>query len=60
MAQFRVTLRRIAYAELVVEADSAKDARAQVSDPDDWFSMSDTIASDITTIASVKREDAPK
>ncbi len=58
MSQFRVTLKRIIYAELVVSADSAKDARAQISDdPDAWFSMSDTIGTDTTTIKSVKRED---
>lgn len=57
MPQYRVRLRRVAYAEVVVEADTAKDARQLVdADPHEYFVISQTIDTDTTTVVSVKVE----
>ncbi|MBC8641609.1 hypothetical protein IAG25_32820 [Caballeronia sp. EK] len=52
---FRVKLKRVTYAEVVIEAESAAAARQQVEDegPHDWFVTSENIGTDTTTIVSV-------
>jgi hypothetical protein len=53
----RVTLKRTVYAEVVVDADSVKEARRQVAEaPDEWFVTSNTIGTDIVTISTARRE----
>ena len=53
----KLKLKRVTYAEVVIEAESAAAARLQVEDegPHDWFVTSDSIGTDTTTIVSVKR-----
>lgn len=55
---FRVTLKRVTYAEVVVDAESAAVARQRIEDdgPHDWFVTAETIGTDTTTIVSVKLE----
>jgi hypothetical protein len=55
---FRVKLKRVTYAEVLVEAETAAEARQQVEDgdPHEWFITAPIDGTDITTIASVKRE----
>ena len=53
---FRVKLKRVTYAEVVVEADSAAAARQRVEDdgPHDWFVTAEIGGIDTTSIVSVK------
>lgn len=55
---FRVKLKRVTYAEVRVQADSAKNARQQVEDdgPHDWFVTAEIGGTDTTTIVSVTKE----
>jgi len=56
---FRVKLKRVVYAEIVVNATSSAEARSQVEQdgPHDWFvSAGDSFHGDTTTIVSIKRE----
>ncbi len=57
MPEYRVRLRRITYAEVLVEASTAKDARQMVGvDPHQYFVTSNTIDTDTTIVVSVKVE----
>ncbi|WP_050451709.1 hypothetical protein [Candidatus Burkholderia verschuerenii] len=55
---FRIKLKRVTYAEVVVEAESAAAARQRIEDdgPHDWFVNSGIGGTDTTTIVSVKLE----
>ena len=57
MPQYRVTLKRVTYAEVVIEANSAKEARkVATDDAHDLFVISQISGIDTTTVASVKPE----
>lgn len=57
MPKYRVLLKRVVYAEILVDAESAKVAREMVAvDPHEWFLSSEIGGTDTTTIASVKPE----
>lgn len=58
MPKFTVTLKRVVYAEVTVEADTAQQARQKVEDegPHDYFVSSNSIGPDETTVVKVKRE----
>lgn len=55
---FRVKLKRVTYAEVVVDAESAAAARQRIEDdgPHDWFVTAEIGGTDTTTIVSVKLE----
>jgi ABC-type molybdate transport system substrate-binding protein len=55
---YRVKLKRVIYAEVRVEAESAADAKRQVEDgdPHDWFITAPIGGTDTTTIVSAKVE----
>ncbi|MEX3960224.1 hypothetical protein [Trinickia sp. EG282A] len=55
---FRVKLKRVTYAEVVVDAESAAAARQRIEDdgPHDWFVTAEIGGIDTTTIVSVKLE----
>jgi len=57
---FRVTLKRVTYAEVLVEAKTAAAARQQIEDDGahDWFVTANIGGSDTTTIVSVKPDTA--
>lgn len=57
MPKFRVKLRRVVFAEVVVEANSASAARRLIAeDPDTWFVTSDCVFQDATSVSSVEIE----
>jgi hypothetical protein len=57
MPQFRVNLRRVVYAEVVVDASSSTAARRLVSeDAAAYFAQSDSIDSDTVSVSSVEVE----
>lgn len=55
---FRVKLKRVTYAEVVVDAESAAAARQRIEDegPHEWFVTAEIGGIDTTTIVSVKLE----
>ncbi|CAE6823562.1 hypothetical protein R69658_05961 [Paraburkholderia aspalathi] len=56
---FRVKLKRVVYAEVVINAASSAEARSQIEQdgPHEWFvSAGDSFDGDLTTIVSIKRE----
>jgi hypothetical protein len=55
---FRVKLKRVTYAEVIVEAETAAAVRKQIEDdgPHDWFITSGIGGTDTTTIVSVKED----
>lgn len=59
MPKFTVTLKRVVYAEVVIEAPTAKDVREQVkaAGEHETFVTSDSIVEDTTTIVSVKPQE---
>ena len=54
--KFRVKLKRVTYAEVIVEAETASGARTTVENdgPHDWFVTAEIGGTDTTTIVSVK------
>lgn len=55
MAQYRVKLKRVVFAEVLMEADTVKAAREMVdADPLDWVVVSNEIGTDTATVVSVK------
>jgi hypothetical protein len=57
MAKFRVTLKRVIYVEVVIEATSLAEARIQAAEsPDDLFSLTNCVGTDTTTVSKVERE----
>lgn len=57
MPKFVVTLKRVVYAEITVEADTAQKAREQVEQdgPHDHFVQSQSVGTDETTVVKVRR-----
>jgi hypothetical protein len=58
-SHFTVTLKRVVLCEVTIEAETAQQAREQVAadGAHEVMLTSDCIASDITTVAAVKRKD---
>lgn len=58
MPKYTVTLKRVVYAEVVVEAETAQKAREQVEDDGahEHFVSSNSIGPDETTVVKVARE----
>jgi len=56
--QFRIKLKRVTYAEVIVEGDTAAEARQIIEDdgPHEWFITAGIGGIDTTTIVSVKLE----
>lgn len=62
MAAFKVTLKRVVYAEVTIEANSAAEIREMLKQGDadlDYFGMSNKLWGDEIKVASIKREAVP-
>ncbi|WP_413460724.1 hypothetical protein [Herbaspirillum huttiense] len=56
MPQYRVTIRKVVEADLVIEADSAAQARAMAKEqPADFFAVADSIDRDLFTVCKVTK-----
>lgn len=57
MPNYRIVLKRVAFAEVIVEAKNAREAREKVeADAHDYFMNADIGGTDTTSIVSVKPE----
>jgi len=56
MPQYRVTIKKVTEADLVIEADSAAEARAMAkANPDDLFAVAQSYDRDIFTVVKVTK-----
>ena len=56
MAQYRVTIKKVTAASVVIEADSAADARSMANaEPGDFFAMSESFDRDLFTVVKVTK-----